>query len=91
MISDNPAGVFTFYLAIFLPGPLLAYGFHAIFEIDDIGICRNYDEACQQACRDEYFHLKLTLSSDGYICINLQNDFGGDCPMVGTKTQVGAV
>ena len=91
MITDNPAGVFTFYLAVFLPGTLLAYGFHAIFKIDDISLGRKCDEACQQACRDEFFQLELTLSSDGYTCINLQNDFGGDWPMAGTITQVWAL
>ena len=72
LIADYPSAVLAFYFAILLPGLPLTYRFHAIFKIDDISPGWQYDEACKQACRNEYFHLWLFLSSNGYMCLGLK-------------------
>jgi hypothetical protein len=46
LITDNPPGVFAFYLSILFPGLLLTYGFQSILKIDDISIDGENNEAC---------------------------------------------
>jgi hypothetical protein len=66
LIGDNPAAILTFYRAFLLPGPFLTNGLHAVFKVDDVSMDRANEEACHQACRDDSFHLALSLSSYGY-------------------------